>query len=139
VETVRMLAEMGNSVNARAVDGCTPLHWAAGGRHIETVRLMVEMGSRVIIAAQDGFTPLQCAEGSGREAVVRFLRMTAKDKRAKSTTAPVADLGAQTAAEVAAAGTATLLIADGGAKLGAIVAFQAGQLQQGTEASELEK
>jgi ankyrin repeat protein len=67
--------------------------------------MLVEMGASVLAQGVERHIPLHYAQINGHEAVVRFLRKNAMNKRRpKSTIVPaVVDPTAQVAAEVAAA------------------------------------
>jgi ankyrin repeat protein len=112
---------------------------------VETVKLLVEMGSNVHAQNVNEDTPLHLAESNGHEAVVRFLRKDAINKRRqhrKSTTAAlVVDPAAQaaTGATIAADRIVDSGRANSPKRSEVIAAFQAGQLQQGMRAKALTK
>ena len=66
-EPVRLMLDLGVSVDARGANHATALHWAAWGAHADTVRLLAARGAALEIAGADfGTTPLQWAlHGSG--------------------------------------------------------------------------
>jgi hypothetical protein len=70
---VRRLLDKGANVNARDVDGWTPLHWAAALGRLDIVKLLVERGADVNAKNGDGKTPLDLAREKKYWDIVNFL------------------------------------------------------------------
>lgn len=70
---VRELLDRGAPVNARGVDGRTPLHNAAFHGQANVVRELLGRGARVNPRNKNGVTPLHLAATSGYENIVREL------------------------------------------------------------------
>jgi len=61
-EFVELLIENGADVNAKKVDGDTPLHAAAMNGHKAIAELLIENGADVNANSWGGWTPLHCAK-----------------------------------------------------------------------------
>lgn len=61
VAIVERLIAAGLDVNARAKDGRTPLHWAAGFDCVDCMALLLKAGAEVNARDEDGNTPLHAA------------------------------------------------------------------------------
>ena len=80
---VRLLLDHGASVNKRASNGSTPLHWAAGNGNVEIAELLLESGSdptittftwfRDVFGKHSGQTALHWASESGYTEIVSLL------------------------------------------------------------------
>jgi len=68
---VERLIAAGLDVNARAKDGRTPLHWAAGFDCADCAALLLKAGARVGARDEDGNTPLH---GASKDSVPHLLR-----------------------------------------------------------------
>jgi ankyrin repeat protein len=71
-------------VNAREVDGTTPLHWAARAGDAEVVRLLLRAGADANAANRYGVTPLSLAAISGNSSVIEMLLMSGADPNTSS-------------------------------------------------------
>lgn len=72
IEAMRQL-EAGADVNARNVQGCTPLYLAVGEENLEAVRLLLEHGADPDLAASQVWTPLHLAVAKKLPEIVRVL------------------------------------------------------------------
>lgn len=72
-EPTRLLLEAGLDPNATAVDGVTPLHFAAGNGSPEVSRLLLEAGADPNRTTQYGLSALHYAAPEGGAAVIRVL------------------------------------------------------------------
>jgi ankyrin repeat protein len=71
---VRLLLSHGAAVNARQVEGRTPLYIAASmGRGASLVKLLLENGANPALATANGMTPLMAASVNGDVAVIKLL------------------------------------------------------------------
>ena len=69
-----LVSELGANVNARDIDGWTPLHQAAENGHVEMARLLVsELGADVNARDCSGWTPLHLAAENGHVEMARLL------------------------------------------------------------------
>jgi hypothetical protein len=86
-EVVQILIEYDPAyINARDVDGWTPLHWASTGHYFKggsVVRLLLERGADINVQNQIGWTPLHLASINGALEVVRLLLEHGADVEAK--------------------------------------------------------
>jgi hypothetical protein len=82
VERVSFLLKVGAEVEARNVDGMTPLHCASATGREAVVRLLLDRGAEVRAATSKGVTPLHVASQYGHAAVVRLLLERGADVRA---------------------------------------------------------
>ena len=75
-EVVQKLIKYDAEIDARDVDGWTPLYYASNGSHFNNGsvhRLLLELGADVNARAGDGSTPLHWASKNGASKVVRLL------------------------------------------------------------------
>ena len=85
----RALFERGVPVDARAVDGATPLLVAASSGHVATLRLLVERGAGVNLADQHGDTALRWATvPAGSIESVKLLLAAGADVNARDLSRP---------------------------------------------------
>ena len=73
LETAKLLANKGASIDACAFDGSSPLFVASQNGHIPVVQFLVEQGADKDCARDGGFTPLYIACQHGHLDVVQFL------------------------------------------------------------------
>ena len=66
IEAVKQHLAAGVDVNAKDVDGGTPLHEAASDGRKEVVELLIDNGADVNVKDDRGMTPLDWAEGVSR-------------------------------------------------------------------------
>ncbi len=66
-------------VNAREVDGTTPLHWAVRTNDVETTELLLAAGAQVNVANRYGVTPLWLAASNGNAVLVEALLKAGAD------------------------------------------------------------
>ena len=69
----RLLLDKGAQVEARNINGCTPLLLADWNGHYEIVRLLCDRGADVEARANDGWRPLHSAASFGHISVVKEL------------------------------------------------------------------
>ena len=69
----RLLLDKGAQVEARNIDGVTPLHFAAMQGHVEIVRLLCDRGADVEARNINGWRPLHYAAMNGHISVVKEL------------------------------------------------------------------
>jgi hypothetical protein len=88
LEVVRKLIEYNPAyINAREVDGWTPLHWASEGRRFKdgsVLQLLLEHGAGIDVQGFDGWTPLHWASCYGPLGAVRLLLEHGADVEVKS-------------------------------------------------------
>jgi hypothetical protein len=75
-EVIQKLIEYEADIDARDMDGWTPLYWASRGRHLKdgsVLRLLLERGADVNALTRVGSTPLHRASQNGAVEVVRLL------------------------------------------------------------------
>ena len=82
VKLVRTLIQQGADVNARAVDGASPLHQAVSADHLDVVDLLLKVGASVAAADRYGVTPLSLAALSGNASIIRRLLDAGADPNA---------------------------------------------------------
>lgn len=68
-----LLSQDPNLLNARDVDGRTPLHWAATSGSLEIVRHLLDHHAEVDLPDSASWTPLHIAASAGHEDIVREL------------------------------------------------------------------
>ena len=76
LEVAQKLIEYGADIDARDVNGRTPLYWASSGHHFKddsVVQLLLERGADVNARAKNDSTPLHRASKHGALEVVRLL------------------------------------------------------------------
>jgi uncharacterized protein len=79
---VTVLLKQQADVNARAVDGTTPLHWAARVDDVETVRLLLRAGANAEAVNRYGVSPLALAATNGSAPIVETLLKAGADANA---------------------------------------------------------
>jgi ankyrin repeat protein len=72
VDCINYCVQMGANVNARDIDGCTPLYYASF-RHLNVVRVLLDAGAMVDATDNDGWTPLHRAICNKGVDVMRLL------------------------------------------------------------------
>ncbi len=73
-EVVKLLLEHGATLDARDIEGKTPLLHACTGPFVETVKLLIDKGADVnAIEATEAFSPLMMAAGLGQIDIVKVL------------------------------------------------------------------
>ena len=70
---VREALAHGSSVNVRAADGTTALHWAVRAEDADTVNALLRAGAHVSVANALGVTPAYVAAENGNAAILRRL------------------------------------------------------------------
>ena len=105
-DTVRALLAGGANVDARAKDGFTPLHFAAGSGDVAAIRALLAGGANVDARAKDRSTPLHgavlWAALSGDIAAIRALLASGADVSARKDGAATPLHGAALSGDVAA-------------------------------------
>src|SRR6516162_7280337 len=82
VKLVRTLIQQGADVNARAVDGTSPLHQAVSGDHLDVADLLLKAGASVSGADRYGVTPLSLAALNGNASIIQRLLVAGADPNA---------------------------------------------------------
>jgi ankyrin repeat protein len=72
-EEVERLIAQGASVEAKDIDGATPLSWAAGQGYEDVCKLLIGSKASIESKSNRGSTPLICAAAMGLDAVCRLL------------------------------------------------------------------
>lgn len=67
MQVVSFFIRKGASVNICDANGCTPLHFSAGGGYLEVVKVLVTAGAFVDSQDLQGKTPLHWASRNGHE------------------------------------------------------------------------
>ena len=70
---IKILVEKGAKVEARRIDGVTPLHLAAWHGHRKSVKALLDVGADLNAQDQDGWTPLHYAAVSGDPGTIKEL------------------------------------------------------------------
>jgi len=73
MKAVRAFVQQGADVNARGVDGTSPLHHAVSADHIDVADLLLKAGADVSSADRYGVTPLSLAALNGNASMLRRL------------------------------------------------------------------
>lgn len=82
---VRLLLQNAAATEAKDTFGKTPLHYAAGSRHIVVLELLLSNRANIEAEGEFGLTPLHYAAESGHEAVVKSLLKKGAAIEAKDT------------------------------------------------------
>lgn len=82
-KSIEMMLKLGADVNARDVQGKTPLHDACIKGHSETVRLLLDHGANIGARDKNGVTPLHDAALGGAPVVVKLLLDRKADAQAR--------------------------------------------------------
>lgn len=61
VEIVKLLLKYPLDINAKGIDGCTPLYYAIGKSDSNVAKILIDKGADVNIPDKDGNTPLMAA------------------------------------------------------------------------------
>jgi hypothetical protein len=85
VDVIKALVAGGANKMAKAVDGCTPLHLAAGFGRVESVEALAELGVDLDAKDASGQTALDVTVLAGHPQVARLLRkLQSADSQAKA-------------------------------------------------------
>jgi ankyrin repeat protein len=103
VAEVRRLVALGVSVDAKDVNGWTPLLWAAYNGHVEAIRVLAQLGVDITAQTAAGMTALQLSLQKGHHQAAQVLRELEDIARAEQ--AEAASERAQQAAEQASQGS----------------------------------
>ena len=110
LETVRALLDQGVDVNTTAVDGATPLHWAAYRDEPALVALLLDAGADVTVANRYGVLPLSLASLHGNPEVIELLLRAGADP---NTTLPEGETVVMTAARTGNPDAIRVLVSHG--------------------------
>jgi hypothetical protein len=111
VAEVRRLVALGVSVDAKDVNGWTPLLWAAYNGHVEAIRVLAQLGVDITAQTAAGMTALQLSLQKGHHQAAQVLRELEDIARAEQAEAAcllcaaAASERAQQAAEQASQGS----------------------------------
>src|SRR6185369_17115793 len=114
-QAVRALVQQGADVNARGVDGTSPLHHAVSSDHLDVADLLLKAGAAVSAADRYGVTPLSLAALNGNASMIRRLLDAGADPNAAD---PTGETALMTAAKTGIPGAMRVLI-DAGARVDA--------------------
>ncbi|KAM6532709.1 hypothetical protein FALCPG4_005760 [Fusarium falciforme] len=81
--TIKFIKARGGSINARARDGLTPLHLAAGQGHLETAKTLINLGAEHQ-PCNKGCTPLVYAYAKGNESMIEALQSSSEESQESS-------------------------------------------------------
>lgn len=71
-ELLRLLLHHGADPNCRdALQGCTPLHYAAEADNVAVAEALIEAGARLDLLSRTGQSPLDAATGQTRDLLLR--------------------------------------------------------------------
>ncbi len=101
------LLDAGANVNARAVDGTTPLHWAARADDLATVEMLLGAGGNAAVQDRYGVTPLYLAAENGSARVIAALLDAGVDPNAVS---PIGETALMTATRAGKTDAMALLL-----------------------------
>jgi uncharacterized protein len=107
---VSRLLDHGASVDARGVDGTTPLHWAVRSDQPETAKLLLDAGANATAEDRYGVTPLYLAAQNGDADMIALLLDAGAGV---NHLAPIGETPLMTAARTGNAAAVALLIARG--------------------------
>jgi ankyrin repeat protein len=96
MKVVRALVQQGADVNARGVDGTSPLHHAVSSDHLDVADLLLKAGANVTAADRYGVTPLSLAALNGNASMIRRLLDAGADPNAAD---PAGETALMTAAQ----------------------------------------
>ena len=96
---VRALIDKGADVNAKSVDGTTPLHWAVYADRLEIALMLLRAGARAAEGDRYGVTPLYLAAENGNADMIRYLIDAGADPNAVD---PAGETALMTAARTGA-------------------------------------
>ncbi len=93
VESVRLLIQDGEEVNAAQGDGMTALHWAAENGNVEMLEMLVSAGANPEAVTRLGrYTPLHLASKMGKESSVVSLLTLGASVNPRTTTGAITPL-----------------------------------------------
>jgi len=115
VQAVRALVQQGADVNARGVDGTSPLHHAVSSDHLDVADLLLKAGANVAAADRYGVTPLSLAALNGNASIIRRLLDAGADPNAAD---PTGETALMTAAKTGMPDAMRVLV-DAGARVDA--------------------
>ena len=107
---VSRLLDAGAAVDTRAVDGTTPLHWAARADSLTTVTLLLDAGADAEVADRYGITPLYLAAENGNADVIAALLDAGAQPNAVS---PIGETALMTATRTGKRAAVALLLERG--------------------------
>jgi hypothetical protein len=84
VAEVRKLVALGGNMDAKDVNGGTPLLWAAYNGHVEAIKTFVKSGADKDVKTAAGETPLHYAAGNGHVEAIRVLAQLGVDITAQT-------------------------------------------------------
>ena len=84
IEEIRLFVDSGADIEAKNVNGLTPLHVASLYGHIDIVKLLVDLGANVEMKADNSWTPLHYASQNGYIDIVKLLIDSGADIKAIS-------------------------------------------------------
>jgi len=115
MKAVRALVQQGVDVNARGVDGSSPLHHAVSSDHLDVADLLLKAGADVSATDRYGVTPLSLAALNGSAPMIRRLLGAGADPNAAD---PTGQTALMTAAQTGVPDAMQVLV-DAGARVDA--------------------
>ena len=73
MDAIKVLADLGASVNTPANDGYTPVFIVAPHGHVDAIKALTALGASVNTPANDGYTPVLVASQCGHVAAIKLL------------------------------------------------------------------
>ena len=80
IQSVIWCIENNADINAKDLNGCTPLHYAVMSQHTTICKMLVEHGADINSVAKKGIKPVDIAEFVGNPGLVKYLSNPKKNK-----------------------------------------------------------
>lgn len=73
-DTIELLAAAGANINAKTLNGATPLHWAAAANAANAAAALLRKGADIRVMTTEGLTAMKAAAGKGSLKVAELLK-----------------------------------------------------------------